>query len=203
VGLPAKAGPDPSGLRFGDLRRRRFDPRADPCHRRAHQAGAGAGTGRPPDLRRRHLRRGRGGGAALLGGWHPPCGRPARRCSQRRRLHSAFARICLCRRPRCGIETSCRLRDLGCRLSGNASRGSQRRGRPRQSQTQDRRRCDAGDHPVLFRHRGLHALRRAGAGGRHHGTDRARNPARHQRGTGTRICGKMRCRHSRLDGRTV
>ena len=61
-----------AALRLGDLRRRRLDPRAHPCHGAPHPPGNAARTGGAPDLRRRDPRRDRRGRAGLLGGRHPP-----------------------------------------------------------------------------------------------------------------------------------
>src|SRR5215469_11910333 len=86
-------------LRFGHVRRRRFDPRTHARHRAAYPHRHGARAGGASDLRRRAAGRHRRGGAALLGFRHPSCRRLARRSTGGRRpLHALSGWLCLCGR---------------------------------------------------------------------------------------------------------
>ena len=116
---------------------------------------------RASDLRRRDQDRGRRGHPRLLGRGRPPYRGAARRS---RRAASASA---ISRTPGgyanaadlvSGLKAHRAVRDLGRRLSGEASREPVGRGRHRHIEGQDRCRRDTRHHPVLLRQRAFSAL---------------------------------------------
>src|SRR5512132_497017 len=193
-----------AGIRLGDLRRRWIDPRTHPRDGRSHPSGNGAGAGGAPDLRRRPPRGDRRGGAAVLGGRDSPHRRLARRSTGGDvSVRAASERLPLCRRSGRRVEAGGRLRHFRRRLSGDASGGAEPAGRHRQSQAQDRRRRQPGDHSVLLRRRSLLPLSRSGARRRHSRADHPRHSTRDQLRASMPVLRHVRRLPAAVDGRFV
>ena len=121
-GDPARAA-EP-GLRLGDLRRRRLDPRTHPCAGRAHRARDDDEAGGSSDLRRRLEGRNSRDAARLSRRGRPPHRGAARRSADRvrRPLRSRARRLSVDRRSGRRRPAHRRFRSLGRNLSRAASR---------------------------------------------------------------------------------
>ena len=137
-----------------------------------------AGAGGASDLCRRQPCR---GGRGRRGNTGPPGFATSSRCAATRRRGPPMSRIRTATPspptwwP--GLKRVGGFRDFGGGVSGNPSGGGEPGGRSRQPEAETRCRGDAGDHPVLLRHRGVSAVPRPLPGGRHHRADRSRHHA--------------------------